>query len=102
MYAALGNWTLRVWDDCVAANRVLGLPESPTPEYTTAIRRCRRPSAESSSNQNGQIDHGGVIGNPTGYSEVQSQGVEQNPKGGFKPLDSYDFSNLLSLDLEPN
>ncbi|MCJ1300684.1 hypothetical protein MMC08_003481 [Hypocenomyce scalaris] len=63
LYAALGNWTLRVWDDLVAAKKVKGLPESPTPEFITAIRRCRRPSAEISSKPNGATDPEQAPGN---------------------------------------
>jgi hypothetical protein len=100
LYAALGNWTLQVWDDCVAARKLDRLSESPTPEYITAIRRARRPLAEPSSKPNGPTSPGRAVGNSTGYGEVQS--LDGNPITDLETIDSYDFSNLLSFDLEPN
>src|SRR5207248_6875191 len=47
VYAALGKWTLEVWDDYVATSTAEGLPAPSTPEYVNAIRRCRRQATES-------------------------------------------------------
>lgn len=102
LYAALGNWALQVWDDCAAARKLQGLSESPIPEYITAIRRCRRPSVKPSSKPNILTDNAKVIGNSTSYDEFQSLKLDGNLITDPLPLDSYDFSNLLSFDLEPN
>ncbi|KAI9740064.1 MAG: hypothetical protein M1818_004815 [Claussenomyces sp. TS43310] len=103
LYATLGNWTLRVWDDLVAARQqVEALPESATPEFIMAIRRSRRPTEETSSKQNGLTDFGRATGTSTGYSEVQSPRHDGNLMTDFESADSYDFPNLLSYDLEPD
>ena len=101
LYAAIGSWTLQVWDDCVAARKLGGLQEPSTPGYITAIRRCRRPTADSAYKLNGSIDDESAMGNSTGSGELQSQRRDKSPTD-IDLLDSYDFSNLLSFDLEPD
>jgi hypothetical protein len=98
LYAAVGNWTLQVWDECTAASKAEGLPEPATPEYISALRRCRRPLAE----PNGPNDFGKAIRNSTSDAEVLSLGHDGYYVTDFEPSDSYDFSNLPSYDLEPN
>jgi len=98
LYAAVGNWTLQVWDECTAASKAEGLPEPATPEYISALRRCRRPLAE----PNGPNDSGKAIRNSTSDAEVLSLGQDGYYVTDFEPSDSYDFSNLPSYDLEPN
>ena len=102
LYAAIGSWTLQVWDDCAAGRKVKGLPESFTPEYITAIRRCRRQTAASSYRPDDFTDHGSAMGNSTGNGEVLSGRCDKSPTTDIDLLDSYDFSNLLSFDLDPN
>jgi hypothetical protein len=103
LYVALGNWTLRVWDDCINAKKAEGLPESPVPEFISAFRRCRISSAVASARTHVPTNNGTAISNSINYSEVQSPAFGGNTDTDSAPLDeSYDFSNLLSFDLEPN
>lgn len=102
VYAALGNWTLQVWDDCVSANKKEGLPEPSTPEYIVSIRRCRRPLTEPAHTQATETS-GGVDG-LIPQSEVYEPGIREQPINGhgWEKQEQYDFSNLLSFDLDPN
>ena len=102
LYAALGNWTLRVWDEVAAARKTERLPESPTPEFITALRRCRRPIADTPFKSNTATDFGQATGNPTTYSEVQSLGHEGISSSNLEMNDLYDFPNLLSFEMEPD
>jgi hypothetical protein len=101
LYAALGNWTLQVWDDCVAARNAEGLPEPPTPDYIEALRRCRAPAACSTKSEiTTQIE--GPMGTSVGNDRAQSLRHDESYSAGLEPIESYDFSNILSFDLEPN
>lgn len=100
--AAVGNWTLQVWDDCAAARKTQGLPEIPTPEYISTLRRCRKLTAELSSRQIGPRDSGNAIGTSVDCAKDPSFGQVGYPDTDFEFHDSNDFSNLLSYDLEPN
>ena len=102
VYAALGKWTLEAWDDYLAATKVEGLPEPPTPEYINAIRRCRTPSVESPSNQKDLTDFGPVTGKSAGYCNIQARRHDRNPLSDLEPFASYDFSNLLSFEMDPD
>lgn len=102
VYTALGKWTLEVWNDYVAASKDEGLPEPSTPEYISAIRHCRRPAKESlSRTKDLAADSGPVTRNTFGYSKAQSQRYEGNLPG-LEPLESYDFPDLLSFEMDPN
>ncbi|KAM3079931.1 hypothetical protein ACMFMF_003349 [Clarireedia jacksonii] len=98
LYKALGNWTLQVWEECIQARRENGLEEWETPWYITAIRRYRRPSAKSA----GAIGIRGELADTTEPSDGANFGYDENPLAEFDPAGTYDFSNLLSFDLEPN
>jgi hypothetical protein len=101
LYAALGKWTLLVWEECAAASKAEGHPEIPTPEYIITLCRARSRLTESSSKPHGSIDPGTVLRNSTDYSKGNSLGLDGNWVTDFESSDSYDFSNLLSFDLEP-
>ncbi|OBT92880.1 hypothetical protein VE01_08931 [Pseudogymnoascus verrucosus] len=98
LYAALGNWTLQVWDDCVAARNAEGIPEPLTPYYIEALRRCRTPASKPDAIKNLE----GAMGSSVGNDKPQSQRHDGNYSAGFEPIESYDFSSILSFDLEPN
>jgi hypothetical protein len=102
VYAALGKWTLEAWDDYLAATKVEGLPKPPTPEYINAIRRCRTPSVESPSDQKDPTDFGPVTGKSAGDCNIQARRHDRNPLSGLEPFASYDFSNLLSFEMDPD
>ena len=103
LYVALGNWTIQVWDDCTAARKADGLPDPPEPDFIASIRRCRRPQTQTSSQENGQFNHGREIGNYTAaHNQSQILGIDENHINEFDSLQSYNFSNLLSFDLEPS
>ncbi|KAG0648436.1 Transcription factor vrtR1 [Hyphodiscus hymeniophilus] len=101
LYAALGNWTLTVWDEVSAARSTERLPESPTPEFIVALRRCRRPTAEKSLKSDAATDSG-QPGNTQGYGEVPSLGYDGNQSANLEMTDMYDFPNLLSFEMEPD
>jgi len=94
VYAALGKWTIEAWDGYLAATKVEGLAEPPTPEYINAIRRARTPSIESSSNQKDLTEC--CLTNGT------STGQDRYPFSDPEPLASYHFSDLLSFETDPN
>ncbi|RDW63517.1 hypothetical protein BP6252_11062 [Coleophoma cylindrospora] len=102
LYAAIGSWTLRVWDDLVAAKKEDGLPESPVPEFITAIRRCRKSPAETPFKPNGLTDPGRATEALNGHGEAKCLKSNVNPIPFLEPTDMYDFPDLVSYDLEPD
>lgn len=93
---AIGNWTLQVWDDCSVERKAQGLPELQTPEYINSFRQSRKSTANSSSKPK-------EWANMANYPNEQSLGQAEYPSFvGLESYDSYDISNLLSYDLEPN
>lgn len=100
LYAALASWTLQVWDDCLAARKLEGLAEIPAPEYITALQRYQKPLEKFYSQSNGSINPEGARRNSAGYNEVQSSRYDENLGNELEFIESYDFSNLLSFDLE--
>ncbi|ELR03634.1 hypothetical protein VC83_03465 [Pseudogymnoascus destructans] len=96
LYAALANWTLQVWDDCVAARNAEGIPEPPTPYYIEALRRCRTP-AGSSSKPEAVTNLEEAMGSSVGNDKPQPRRHYGNFSVGFEPIESYDFSSILSL-----
>lgn len=102
VYAALGKWTLEVWNDHVAASRAEGLPEPSAPIYITAIRRCRAPPASSPLRTRDPLaDSGSVARNSFGPNGPQPQRHEGDfPDSGN--FEAYDFPNLLSFEMDPN
>jgi Fungal specific transcription factor domain len=94
VYAALGKWTLEAWDGYLTATKAEGLLEPPTPEFISAIRRCRKPSVESPSKQKDLTDSRPATGTSTGH--------DRNPLSDPEPFASYDFSDLLSFEMHPN
>lgn len=100
--AALGKWTLRVWDDLVAAQKVEGLPESPVPDFITAIRQCQDSRVESAAMSNGKADLERVAGTSSDYSGFQSLRHGGNPNLEVGTMDPYDLPSLLSSDTDLN
>ncbi|KAI1453330.1 C6 transcription factor [Annulohypoxylon moriforme] len=99
--AALGKWTLTVWDEYVAASKAEGLPEPATPQYIEAIRRCRRPAPESPSRgREPAIDAASNTRDTFGAGEVPSQRYDGN-QPSFDPLESYESPDLLSFEMDP-
>jgi hypothetical protein len=94
VYAALGKWTLEAWDGYLTATKVEGLAEPPTPEYISVIRRCRTPSVESSSNEKDPTDCRPAIETSTGH--------DRYPLSSPEPFASYEFSDLLSFEMDQN
>ncbi|KAL9079982.1 MAG: hypothetical protein Q9157_001179 [Trypethelium eluteriae] len=102
VYAALGKWTLEVWDEYVAASKIEGFPISSTPEYINAIRRCRKPVTEPPSEANNRsADSEPVTRISNGYNKSQGQRDEED-LADFEPFDAYDFPDLLSFEVDPN
>ncbi|KAI1088431.1 putative C6 transcription factor [Rostrohypoxylon terebratum] len=100
--AALGKWTLSVWDEYVTASQSEGLPEPTTPQYIEAIRYCRRPIPESPpSTRDPATDPGYLVRDPSGLGDVPSYRYDGNISG-FEPLESYQSPDLLSFEMNPN
>jgi len=102
VYAALGKWTLEAWDDYITTVKVEGIPEPPTPEYINAIRRCRTPSVEFSSNQKDSTDFGPTTGKATGSSNTQARKQDKSSLFDLEPFTAHDFPDLLSFESDPN
>lgn len=101
VYTALGKWILEVWDHYVASSKAEGLLEPPTPEYISAIHRCRRPETNVPTANNLASDsRPATQGSPT-YGNVSSKKYEPN-YSDLTPLESYDFPDLLSFEMDPN
>jgi len=100
VYATIGKWTLEVWDDYLAATKTERLPEPSTPEFIDAIRRCRGP-AGSSSKAEAPAESGLLATDPISYSNTQFLG-QDGDLPGFAALATYDFSDLLSFETDPN
>ncbi|PQE16872.1 C6 transcription factor protein [Rutstroemia sp. NJR-2017a BBW] len=98
LYKALGNWTLQVWEECILARRENGMEEWETPWYVAAIRRSRRPLAKRAS----ATEFRGELADITEPGDGADLGYDGNPLVDFDPAGTYDFSNLLSFDLEPD
>lgn len=101
IYATMGKLTLKIWDDYLAAMNFEGLPEPPTPEYISAIRRCRVPSVEFSFKSTESTESRPHSINSNAYDTTQALGQE-NIFSSFDAFASYDFSDLLSLDMDTN
>ncbi|KAI1204317.1 C6 transcription factor [Annulohypoxylon truncatum] len=99
--AALGRWTLYVWDGYVAASKEEGLPEPATPRYIEAIRRCRRPSEPPARAGDPVADTGSAAQDPLGWGENPLRRYDAN-MSGFESLEPYQASELFSFDMDPN
>ncbi|KAI1764471.1 putative C6 transcription factor [Hypoxylon sp. FL1150] len=104
VYTALGKWTLEVWDHHVAAAQSEGLPEPPTPDYIDTIRQRQKPASASMPKPQGQIaDLRPGTRKSLGYGQAKFQ--PEMYDGGLpelEPLESYDFPDLLSFEMDPN
>ncbi|OTA56698.1 C6 transcription factor [Hypoxylon sp. EC38] len=101
VYRALGKWTLDVWEVYMEASKAAGLPEPSTPEYITAISRCRKPIAESTSTaKEAAPEFRPTTRSSFGYNRSQSQRYEENLTS-LESFESYDFSNLTSFEMDP-
>lgn len=104
VYAALGKWTLEVWDHHVAASMAEGLPEPPTPGYIDTIRRRHQkpPPPASLSGPQGQI----AAARPATRKSLGQARFQPERYDGdllaLEPLESYDFPDLLSFEMDPN
>lgn len=109
LYLAIGSWTLQVWEECAAARRADGLPDQMEPNFIKSLRQFRRANIQQS--------HHAVAPKPNGdVQETSSHNFEQMANDVFNPdpiittdfladidaTGSYDFSDLLSFDLDPN
>jgi hypothetical protein len=86
VFAALGNWTLKAWDNYVAASKTEGLLEPSEPEYINSIRLARAPATYRTDIQNQQMSLAFVSTN------------EEISLLDFDAFDSYDFSDLLTSE----
>jgi hypothetical protein len=102
VYTTLRKWTLEAWNHYLTATKAEGFPEPPTPEYINAIRRCQRPSGGPSSKLKAPTESGPVPANLTSYCDIQSPDKDGDPLLAFDGIASYDFSDLLSFELDPN
>jgi hypothetical protein len=90
VFAALGKWTLKAWDDHVEASKSEGLGEPLEPDYISAIRLARAPATESTSNQNHPMTLAPATGN------------EENALLNFDTFTTYDFSDLAAFEFNSN
>jgi hypothetical protein len=97
VYTALGKWTVEAWDDCTAATQVEGLPEPPTPGFIVAIRQRQALSSRD------QLADLLPVTGPTvaGYGDVNVLREDGNPSSDPKASSFFDFSNLLSFEMDP-
>ena len=94
VYAALGKWTLEAWEGYLEASEVDGLAKPPTPEYIHAIRLCRTQPAEPELDQQ-------VLTASRSIREASTR-QDGHPFSDPEPLASYDFSDLLSFEMDLN
>jgi hypothetical protein len=99
-YTVLGDWTLRVWEEYMAARKGNGLPELQTPSYLIAIRRSRKPVG-SGPETSRQTDDGHLLGTPATRDKSHPFN-EDTAWTSFEHFDANEFSGLLSFDLEPD
>ena len=102
LFVALGAWTLQVWDDCAAARREAGEAEQPEPDFITTIRRGRKPLGQAVAEDGGAKVGGNAAAAAAASDAGQASWVEEGPVAEVDTFESYDFSNLLSFDLEPS
>ncbi|KAH1293824.1 hypothetical protein KXX11_009057 [Aspergillus fumigatus] len=96
----LRKWTLEVWDHYVATSKIEGLPEPLTPEYINEIRRWIRSRGDLSRNEPRAADRDPVAEPSFGCAQVPYDGHERLPGSGT--LDSYEFNDILSFEMDPN
>ncbi|KAI1478015.1 putative C6 transcription factor [Daldinia eschscholtzii] len=103
VFAAIGKWTLQVWYECAAAIKAEGRPEPPMPQYIEKIRRCRELSMDSQLKPKGPaVNFEPITPSSFDYSREQPQGCEGGNFGDFESFGSYDFSDLLTLQMGSN
>jgi len=104
LFDALGAWTLQVWDDCAAARRDAHEPQVREPDFIAAIRRGRKPQAQALAEEVGAKAGGNAAaaGKAAAGDAGQALWVEEGPAAEVDAIETYDFSNLLSFDLEPS
>jgi hypothetical protein len=90
VFAALGKWTLKAWDEHVAASKSEGLAEPREPDYINAIRLARVPATDSLSNQKQTM------------STEPRTWAEDNSLHDLDAFASYDFSDLLTFEFNSN
>jgi hypothetical protein len=93
LYAALGDWVLKVWDECFAARAAKGLITDPEPTYITAIRESRKPTSNAT-----MVDPGTAIRSLSSVPQPKHETVPEP----LELIEHCDFTSLLSFDLEPN
>ncbi|KAI9698560.1 MAG: hypothetical protein M1820_007450 [Bogoriella megaspora] len=100
VYTAIRKWTLEVWDEYVAAMRAAKMPDPSTPEYIERMREHSRPPATTESKDEIQRCSR-ILQDSTDDIAVQSRGFDGS-FAGFDPSESYDFSSILSFEMNPN
>ncbi|KAI1468562.1 putative C6 transcription factor [Daldinia caldariorum] len=99
VFAALGKWTLQVWNECAAAVKAEGRPEPAMPDYIERIRRCREVSSDSRTKHKGpEVIFEPITPNSFDYTGEQPQGSDGN-FGNFESFESCDFPDLLTLQM---
>jgi hypothetical protein len=96
----LRKWTLQVWDHYVAASKAEGLPEPSTPGYINVIRGRTRSRRDPSRIEHLSANRGPVDESSLGCKQIQYDGHEYLP--GFGPIESYEFPDILSFEMDPN
>ncbi|GFF89694.1 uncharacterized transcriptional regulatory protein C139.03 [Aspergillus udagawae] len=96
----LRKWTLQVWDHYVAASKAEGLPEPSTPGYINVIRGRTRSTRDPSRTEHPSANHGPVDKSSLGCMQIQYDGHEYLP--GLGPIESYEFPDILSFEMDPN
>ncbi|PKX89364.1 putative C6 transcription factor [Aspergillus novofumigatus IBT 16806] len=96
----LRKWTLEVWNYYVAASKAEGLPEPSTPEYINEICGRIRSTGNPSRTEHASADRGPVVGSLPGCNQIQTNGYESLPD--FGSLDSYEFPDILSFEMDSN
>lgn len=103
---ALRKWMLEVWDDYVMALRDARLPEPSVPDFISDMRRSMSTLAETMP----KTDTGSVIVDlnatqqsipfeGTGGSAISQENAALT---GIEPLMNFDFSDILSFEMDPN
>ncbi|PNP58312.1 hypothetical protein THARTR1_01827 [Trichoderma harzianum] len=98
VYAALGKWTIEVWDSYIAASKAEGLAEPVTPDYINEIREWQRLKLESeAAAKSNKAEARPVTRHSGGYEKFSYADYLDT---GFS--ESQYFPNLFSFETDPN
>jgi hypothetical protein len=101
LHHVLGKMILKVWNECVVEWKATVLSELATPEFITIIRRYLAPTKISSSTNELNTTTSTIVNLPN-QKEAGNLSYDGDSILNFGSMDSYDFSKLLSFDLEPD